>query len=295
MLLVDGIGRDRLPTRVRTLVSAEIGLYRVSPQEPTLEDVYFALLPVGLRLGADQLSGLQGLLDQLPEDVRRALGDGPLAQPVLIYVIEYQGASLFLFAPMMVTAASAADSLAGEKERKTLEALPYTPTTDLELYLAKLLGPVLAAVAVSFAGYGLYVASANLAATGETGRLLALTPLWLVVVAWLGPPSRRWVWGPWCRCRPECAASGGLPAGRAHRAAHRGPGGRAAGRRAVPGRRAGAPHRRGSMARGRRHAVAGLPRLSAGAAADEHIGLLPVRVLACPGNRPGDRVVMLPV
>jgi ABC-type Na+ efflux pump permease subunit len=43
----------------------------------------------------------------------------------------------------MVSSVLAADSFAGEKERKTLEALLYTPTTDRELFTAKLLEAVM--------------------------------------------------------------------------------------------------------------------------------------------------------
>ena len=39
---------------------------------------------------------------------------------------------------------------------------------------------------MAFFGYLLYVASGNLLAMGS-GRLLAVTPLWLVVIAWLTP------------------------------------------------------------------------------------------------------------
>lgn len=153
--------------------------------------ILFIGLPIGLafglRLGADQLAELAQLLDLMPESIRRQLGDGPLDQQLLIYLIEFQFASLFLIVPLMVAAVIAADSFAGEKERKTLEALLYTPTTDLELYLAKLGAPLVAAVSVTLASFVLYVASANLAAGTDAGRLLAVTPLWLIVVLWLSP------------------------------------------------------------------------------------------------------------
>jgi ABC-2 type transport system ATP-binding protein len=35
--------RDRIPDAVRAIVAAGVGVYRVEPREPTLEDVYFAL------------------------------------------------------------------------------------------------------------------------------------------------------------------------------------------------------------------------------------------------------------
>jgi ABC-2 type transport system ATP-binding protein len=42
-LLLDGVGRDRLPGLVAELAHAGVSIYRVSPSEPSLEDVYFAL------------------------------------------------------------------------------------------------------------------------------------------------------------------------------------------------------------------------------------------------------------
>jgi ABC-2 type transport system ATP-binding protein len=43
MLTVDGAGREQIPALVAALVSAEVAIYRVSPREASLEDVYFSL------------------------------------------------------------------------------------------------------------------------------------------------------------------------------------------------------------------------------------------------------------
>jgi ABC-2 type transport system permease protein len=81
----------------------------------------------------------------------------------------------------------AADSFAGEKERKTLEALLYTPTSDRELYIAKLLGPWLASIAVSLISWAVYAVIVNVLAAGDVGRPVALTTLWAIILFWLGP------------------------------------------------------------------------------------------------------------
>ena len=141
----------------------------------------------GLLLGGDQLGELEQLLTMLPESIRQQLGEGSLRQVLTVYLLEYQFAAFFLIVPLMVSAVIAADSFAGEKERKTLEALLYTPTTDLELYVAKLLGPWLAALAVVAGSYVMYALTANVAAGGLVGRLLVVTPLWLLIVFWLSP------------------------------------------------------------------------------------------------------------
>lgn len=154
--------------------------------------VLFVGLPllIGFGLGAaasSDIDDLAPILEALPQSARDSLGSGPLVQQAQLYLLDYQLATFFLIVPLMVCAVIAADSFAGEKERKTLEALLYTPTTDRELYLAKLLGPWLAAVAVTFASYGLYLIVGNVVLAAEVGRVVALTPLWLIVVLWLSP------------------------------------------------------------------------------------------------------------
>lgn len=153
--------------------------------------IFFVVLPAGMvlavRVGGEALEDIVPLIDALPASITARLGSGPIEHQVILYLLEYQFATFFLIVPVMVCAVIAADSFAGEKERKTLEALLYTPTTDRELYLAKLLGPWLAAMAVSVVGYVLYVGVANGLAAGIVGRPVALTPLWLLTLLWLGP------------------------------------------------------------------------------------------------------------
>jgi ABC-type Na+ efflux pump permease subunit len=142
---------------------------------------------IAIRAGGDTLDELKPLIELLPVDVAATLGPGPLERQLLVYLLEYQFATFFLIVPLMVCAVIAADSFAGEKERKTLEALLYTPTSDRELYLAKLLGPWLASIGVSVASFIIYAVIVNILAAGEVGRPVALTPLWLLVLTWLGP------------------------------------------------------------------------------------------------------------
>jgi hypothetical protein len=42
-ITLPGVGHEMIPGLVATLVAASIPVYRVSPHEPDLEDVYFAL------------------------------------------------------------------------------------------------------------------------------------------------------------------------------------------------------------------------------------------------------------
>ncbi len=153
--------------------------------------VFFVFAPALLVLGAgaigDDLAEFEELVALMPEALRRDLaGLDPSAQ-VIVWGLEYVFATFFLIVPLMTSAVIAADSFAGEKERKTLEALVYTPTSDVELYAGKLLAPWLAAVAVSTIGYVVFVTVASLVGGSIVGRPIALTPRWLLFVLVLAP------------------------------------------------------------------------------------------------------------
>ena len=155
--------------------------------------LFFIAFPVlaalAVRAGGDVMAEFEPLLDILPGRIVEDLGSGPIEAQVLAYLFEYQFATFFLIVPLMVCAVIAADSFAGEKERRTLEALLYSPISDRELYVAKLLGPWVAALIVSLLSYVVYAIIVNLLAAPTVGRPLAISPLWLIVVGWLGPAT----------------------------------------------------------------------------------------------------------
>ena len=109
------------------------------------------------------------------------------AQRWVVLALVYFLAPMYLIIPLMVASVIAADSFAGEKERKTLEALLYTPTTDGELFLGKLLSAWLPALGVAWAGFLLYGLMTNLAAWPVMGRIFFPNGMWLVLVVWVAP------------------------------------------------------------------------------------------------------------
>ncbi len=146
-----------------------------------------ALLIAGAAAIGSDLAEFEELLAVMPDAFRRDLAGLTPAAQVIVWGLEYVFATFFLIVPLMTSAVIAADSFAGEKERKTLEALVYTPTSDVELYAGKLLAPWLAAVAVSTVGYLVFVVVASLLGGGIVGRPIALTPRWLMFVLVLAP------------------------------------------------------------------------------------------------------------
>src|SRR5690606_18550844 len=111
------------------------------------------------------------------------------AQQVVVLGLVYLLAPLFLIVPLMVASVLAADSFAGEKERGTLEALVYSPISDRDLMLAKMLSAWLPAVVVGCICFVVYCVTANVAAWPTMGRVFMPTTMWLVLLVWVMPAA----------------------------------------------------------------------------------------------------------
>ncbi len=146
-----------------------------------------ALAPAAADLPVTPLAGLDSFIANMPPGLQAELAGLDEAQRWVVLALVYFLAPMYLIIPLMVASVIAADSFAGEKERKTLEALLYTPTTDGELFLGKVLSAWLPAVGVALGGFVLYGLVANLAAWPVMGRVFFPNAMWLVLVLWVAP------------------------------------------------------------------------------------------------------------
>lgn len=149
--------------------------------------VMAAFAPSYINLAGTSFNQLDELLVRMPDGLQAELAGYNFEQKTIVFFLVYMLAPLFLILPLMVASVMAADSFAGEKERKTLEALLYTPTSDRELFVAKLLSSWLTAIVVALAGFVLYAIVANLAAWPVMGRVFFPNVMWLALVIWVVP------------------------------------------------------------------------------------------------------------
>lgn len=156
------------------------------------------LLPGGLALGityfpsssgSNDLEDLQTMFRAIPGDLKAELDQLNEQQMILVLMTVYLFAPMYLIVPLMVSSVIAADSFAGEKERKTLEALLHTPLTDQELVIGKLLSAWLPALAVSVLSFLLYAVVLNAAGWQLMGRIFFPNAMWFVLVFWVAPAA----------------------------------------------------------------------------------------------------------
>ena len=146
-----------------------------------------AFAPALQEMPGSPSTGLHAFMERMPAGLQAELAVYNEVQTIVVLALVYFLAPMYLILPLMVASVIAADSFAGEKERKTLEALLHTPTTDGELLLAKLLSAWLPALAVAWGGFVLYAVVANVAAWPTMGQIFLPNTMWVVLALWVAP------------------------------------------------------------------------------------------------------------
>jgi ABC-2 type transport system permease protein len=152
---------------------------------------WLALFVPNLAKGANSgsFTRLTDLLARMPAGLQASFAGYSDAQRVVVFLLEYVMAPMFLIVPVMVASVIAADSFAGEKERKTLEALLYTPTSDREVFVAKLLSAWLPSMAVALIGFLLYAVTVNVVGWPTMGRIFFPNLMWVALILWVAPAT----------------------------------------------------------------------------------------------------------
>ena len=158
--------------------------------------IMMILMPTAFTLGirfatfqASDLEDLQQLFEAMPPGLIEKFSELSDDQLFLTLTVVYMFAPLYLIVPLMVSSVIAADSIVGEKERKTLEALLHSPLTDAEIFLAKVLSAWIPAVTVSIVAFIIYGVIANVLGYPVMGRVFFPNLMWIVLVFWVAPAA----------------------------------------------------------------------------------------------------------
>ncbi|HEX3043395.1 MAG TPA: ABC transporter permease [Bacillota bacterium] len=111
--------------------------------------VMVVILPLMLLIGAKfGATGINGM-DQMVKIFGAKIHSQTNAQILIEIGLNYMFPVFFLLIPVMCSSILGASSFIGEKERKTMESLLYTPLKIQELFTAKVIGTAIPAYAVT--------------------------------------------------------------------------------------------------------------------------------------------------
>ncbi|WP_337033770.1 ABC transporter permease subunit [Paenibacillus illinoisensis] len=106
---------------------------------------------------------------------------------IVYYLALYMFAPLFLIIPVMASSILTANSFAGEKERKTLEGLLFTPISMDTLFKGKVLAALIPSILLSWITFLIYGIIANILMYPMFGALMFPNWNWIILVLWVVP------------------------------------------------------------------------------------------------------------
>jgi len=130
---------------------------------------------------------MQSFLEKMPLFMTQAIQGLSAVQAEIVLMLGYVFAPFFLIMPLMFSTVIAAESFAGERERKTIEALLYTPASDAELFVGKALAAFIPALLITWGSFIVYTLVLNGAAYQVMGRIWFPLTNWYPLIFWVSP------------------------------------------------------------------------------------------------------------
>ena len=130
---------------------------------------------------------IQVMLDHAPAMVLGLLDGLNPMQSMVMLMLGYILAPLFLIFPLAFSSVVAAESFAGERERKTLEALLYTPASEAELFMGKVTTALIPSVGITWVSFLLYAVVLNVGGYSLFGHIWFPIPTWYPLIFWIAP------------------------------------------------------------------------------------------------------------
>ncbi|ALC82825.1 ABC transporter permease subunit [Bacillus gobiensis] len=145
-------------------------------------------------LQTDKFSAVNGLgqmlklIGQIPGEAGETVRSLDNQESQVIYLfVNYMLPSLFLLVPVITSMLIAANSFVGEKEKRTLESLLFSPIAIKDLFIGKMLAAFLPAITLSLGGFLLSAIGINLLTYRQFNGTLFLTVNWLMFVLLIVP------------------------------------------------------------------------------------------------------------
>lgn len=108
-------------------------------------------------------------------------------QSMIVVMLGIMFAPMFLIMPLMFASTIAAESFAGERERKTMEALLYTPASDADLFVGKLVAAAVPSIGITWISFLIYTVILNLVPYAYFQRFWFPLPTWWPLIFWITP------------------------------------------------------------------------------------------------------------
>jgi len=126
-------------------------------------------------------------IEQMPPQLSQYVDFQKPMESMIVVMLGIMFAPMFLIMPLMFASTIAAESFAGERERKTIEALLYTPASDADLFVGKLTAAAVPSIGITWVSFLVYTLSLNLVPYAIFQRFWFPLPTWWPLIFWITP------------------------------------------------------------------------------------------------------------
>ncbi len=159
--------------------------------------IFVLIMPLGMIYGMTFSSDfsnsmandpdMAAFFERMPAFMTQAISGLDSIQSSMVLILGYFFAPFFLIIPLMFSTTIASESFAGERERKTIEALLYSPATDSELFIGKMLAAGIPSVLITWGSFLVYSLVVNAAGYPIMGRIWFPLSTWYPLIFWIAP------------------------------------------------------------------------------------------------------------
>ncbi len=126
-------------------------------------------------------------IEQMPPQLSQYVDMQKPMESMIVVMLGIMFAPMFLIMPLMFASTIAAESFAGERERKTIEALLYTPASDADLFVGKLVAAAVPSIGITWVSFLIYALILNLVPYATFQRLWFPLSTWWPLIFWITP------------------------------------------------------------------------------------------------------------
>lgn len=140
-------------------------------------------------LNSSNYEMINKVLNNLPNGtIKTEVFSLPTLNQKFVYLfLNYMFIPLFLIIPVMVSSIISANSFVGEKEKKTLETLLFSPATETELFASKILAAFIPTVLISLLSFIIYGTIIDTLGYSFFNKFIFPSINWIFVILWLIP------------------------------------------------------------------------------------------------------------
>jgi ABC-2 type transport system permease protein len=159
--------------------------------------IFVIVMPVGMILAMQSSAetaqamtadpDIQLFLAKMPAALSSIVAGMTMQQSSIVLMLGMMLAPMFLIMPLMFSSIIAAESFAGEFERKTMEALLYTPASDEELFFGKVLVGFVPSVLITWLSFLVYIVVLNGMSYPIFQRMWFPLASWWPLIFWVSP------------------------------------------------------------------------------------------------------------